>query len=412
MTPAMTSPMPQAFARQAAALDDLRQMDRFRQLIPRAGHDFSSNDYLGLSVSEALKEAAVAALERGVAVGAGGSRLLRGNDAEHIALEQEAAAFFGSEAALFMGGGFNANQAIFSALPQKGDLVLYDALIHASTHDGMRLGRAETRKFAHNDPKAAADEIAQWRAMGGAGQIWIAIEAVYSMEGTLAPLTAMCALAVQEDAVLVVDEAHATGLFGALGRGLAHGIAHRPKVLTLHTCGKALGASGALICGARVLIETLINRARGFIFATAPSPLNAALVRAGLRDLATNPARRLRAWDNIEHAQAEAARLCGLRGYDSQILPVVLGKEALCMAVADRLQQQGFDIRGIRPPTVPKGTARLRISITGTLTKPVITELFERLAADLERVDLDGIAAHTTAVEAPAVASPVLEHQV
>jgi 8-amino-7-oxononanoate synthase len=404
--------MMQAFARQQAALEGLRQADRFRRLIPRAGHDFSSNDYLGLSVSEVLKEAAVEALGRGVPVGAGGSRLLRGNDAEHIALEQEAAAFFGTEAALFMGGGFNANQAIFSALPQKGDLVLYDALIHASTHDGMRLGRAETRQFAHNDAKAAADEIAQWRRAGGCGQIWIAIEAVYSMEGTLAPLTAICALAVQEDAVLVVDEAHATGLFGALGRGLAHGIAHRPKVLTLHTCGKALGASGALICGARVLIETLINRARGFIFATAPSPLNAALVRAGLRDLATNPARRQRAWENIEHAQAEAARLCGLSGFESQILPVVLGKEALCMAVADRLQRQGFDIRGIRPPTVPQGTARVRISITGTLSKPVITDLFERLAPELEAGGLEVAVAQTTAVENPAVASPVLERQV
>ncbi len=400
--------MTQVFARQAAALEGLQQMDRFRRLMPRAGHDFSSNDYLGLSVSEELKEAAIAALGRGVPVGAGGSRLLRGNDAEHIQLEEEAAAFFGTEAALFMGGGFNANQAIFSALPQKGDLVLYDALIHASTHDGMRLGRAETRKFAHNDPKAAADEIAQWRALGGTGQIWIAIEAVYSMEGTLAPLTAMCALAVQEDAVLVVDEAHATGLFGTLGRGLAHGIAHRPKVLTLHTCGKALGASGALICGARVLIETLINRARGFIFATAPSPLNAALVRAGLRDLATNPERRQRAWDNTEHAQAEAARLCGLSGFESQILPVVLGKEGLCMAVAARLQRQGFDIRGIRPPTVPQGTARLRISITGSLTKSVITQMFERLAPELEGAVPQAYAQDAPALKTPVLKSPVL----
>lgn len=403
--------MTQVFARQAAALKSLQQADRFRSLMPRAGHDFSSNDYLGLSVSEVLKEAAMEALARGVPVGAGGSRLLRGNDAEHIQLEQEAAAFFGTEAALFMGGGFNANQAIFSALPQKGDLVLYDALIHASTHDGMRLGRAETRKFGHNDPNAAAEEIAQWRASGGDGQIWIAIEAVYSMEGALAPLTAMCSLAVREDAVLVVDEAHATGLFGDLGRGLAHGIAHRPKVLTLHTCGKALGASGALICGAQVLIETLINRARGFIFATAPSPLNAALVRAGLRDLATNPARRQRAWENIEYAQAEAARLCGLSGFESQILPVILGKEGPCMAVASKLQRQGFDIRGIRPPTVPQGTARLRISITGTLIKPVITQLFERLVPELEGRDLDVTEAQTTTVEIAAMERPVLERQ-
>ncbi|MGR3624398.1 8-amino-7-oxononanoate synthase [Pseudophaeobacter sp.] len=375
-----------AFPRHAAALETLQKRGRFRQLMPRAGHDFASNDYLGLAAGDLLKGAAIEAVARGVPVGAGGSRLLRGNDAEHCRLEDEAAAFFGTEAALFMGGGFNANQAIFSTLPQQGDLVLYDALIHASTHDGMRLGRAEARKFAHNDVKDAAAQISDWRASGGVGQIWIAIEAVYSMEGTLAPIAALAALAETQSAVLVVDEAHATGVFGDQGRGLAHGIAHRPWVLSLHTCGKALGVCGGLICGAQVLIETLINRARGFIFATAPSPLNAALVRVALEDLSNNPARRQRAWEGIEHAHAEAARLCGLVGFESQILPVVLGDDALCMLVAETLQGQSFDIRGIRPPTVPRGTARLRISLTGTLTKAVITEMFQGLAVELEAV--------------------------
>ncbi|WP_417699763.1 8-amino-7-oxononanoate synthase [Pseudophaeobacter sp.] len=384
MTAGMTAETPPLFPGHAADLQNLRQRGRYRQLMPRAGHDFSSNDYIGLAQSATLKAAAHAALDRGVSVGAGGSRLLRGNDSEHCLLEAEAAAFFGSEAALFMGGGFNANQAIFSTLPQRGDLVLYDALIHASTHDGMRLGRAEICKFAHNDVADASRHIAKWRAGGGSGQIWIAIEAVYSMEGTRAPLAAFAKLAEAEAAMLVVDEAHATGLFGDLGRGLAHDIAHLPRVLTLHTCGKALGVSGALICGAQVLIEFLINRGRGFIFATAPSPLNAALVRAALVDLAGNPARRDRAWERIEHAQAEAARLCGLVGFESQILPVILGQDELCMQVAKGLQDQGFDIRGIRPPTVPAGTARLRISLTGSLSKPVITDLFERLAPVLQ----------------------------
>lgn len=376
--------MTQVFPRHAAALEALQKRGRFRQLMPRAGHDFASNDYLGLAHGDVLRAAAIEAVARGVPVGAGGSRLLRGNDAEHEQLEQESAAFFGSEAALFMGGGFNANQAIFSTLPQQGDLVLYDALIHASSHEGMRLGRAETRRFAHNEPQDAARQIADWRASGGTRQIWIAIEAVYSMEGTLAPIAALSALAEREDAVLVVDEAHATGVFGDQGRGLAHGIAHRPKVLSLHTCGKALGVSGGLVCGARVLIDMLINRARGFIFATAPSPLNAALVRAALRDLAEVPARRQVAWDKIEFAHSEAARLCGLKGFESQILPVVLGEDTLCMEVASALQGQGFDIRGVRPPTVPRGTARLRISITGGPGKPEITEMFEALAIELE----------------------------
>ncbi|NVK16742.1 MAG: 8-amino-7-oxononanoate synthase [Rhodobacteraceae bacterium] len=373
-----------AFPRHEKSLEALRTRGRYRQLMPRDGHDFASNDYLGLAGSDVLRAAAADALARGVPVGAGGSRLLRGNDAEHQLLEVEAAAFFGTEAALFMGGGFNANQAIFSTLPQQGDLVLYDALIHASTHDGMRLGRAETRSFAHGDAEDAARVLKAWRADGGEGQVWIAVEAVYSMDGDLARLEALMALADAEGAVLVVDEAHSSGVFGDLGRGLAHGIAHRPNVLSLHTCGKALGASGALICGQKVLIETLINKARGFIFATAPSPLNAALVRAALQELQQNPGRREQAWQGITHAQREAKRLCGLDGFQSQILPVVIGDDKRTMALASRMQGHGYDIRGIRPPTVPRGTSRLRLSITLNTGAGGITQMFEDLAREME----------------------------
>lgn len=373
-----------AFPRHKKSLEALRTRGRYRQLMPRDGHDFASNDYLGLAGSDVLRAAAADALARGVPVGAGGSRLLRGNDAEHQLLEAEAAEFFGTGAALFMGGGFNANQAIFSTLPQQGDLVLYDALIHASTHDGMRLGRAETRSFAHSDAEDAARVLKDWRAEGGTGQVWIAVEAVYSMDGDLAPLEALMALADADGAVLVVDEAHSTGVFGDLGRGLAHEIAHRSNVLCLHTCGKALGASGALICGQRVLIETLINKARGFIFATAPSPLNAALVRAALQELQQNPGRREQAWQGITHAQGEAKRLCGLEGFQSQILPVVIGDDKRTMALASAMQSQGYDIRGIRPPTVPRGTSRLRLSITLNTGAGVITRMFEDLAREME----------------------------
>lgn len=373
-----------AFPRHETSLEALRTRGRYRQLMPRDGHDFASNDYLGLAGSDVLRAAAADALARGVPVGAGGSRLLRGNDAEHQLLEAEAAAFFGTEAALFMGGGFNANQAIFSTLPQQGDLVLYDALIHASTHDGMRLGRAETRSFVHSDVSNAREVLQDWRKNGGRGQVWIAVEAVYSMDGDLAPLDELMALADAEGAVLVVDEAHSTGVFGDLGRGLAHGIAHRPNVLSLHTCGKALGASGALICGQRVLIETLINKARGFIFATAPSPLNAALVRAALQELQQNPDRRHQVWRGITHAQAEAGRLCGLEGFQSQILPVVIGDDKRTMALAAAMQGHGYDIRGIRPPTVPRGTSRLRLSITLNTPLTVITTMFETLAQEME----------------------------
>jgi 8-amino-7-oxononanoate synthase len=285
-----------------------------------------------------------------------------------------------------MGGGFTANMAIFSTLPGQGDLVLHDALIHASTHDGMRLGRAETRAFAHNDAADAAAQLRKWREAGGCGQVWIAVEAVYSMDGDLAPLAALKALADAEGAVLVVDEAHSTGVFGDLGRGLGHDIASASNVMSLHTCGKALGVSGALICGPGVLIETLVNKARSFIFTTAPSPLNAALVRAALRELADNPERRERAWQGIRHAWAEADRLCGLTGFQSQILPVIIGDDKRTMAAAAQLQARGHDIRGIRPPTVPRGTSRLRISITLNTPEPVITGMFADLAEILKEL--------------------------
>ncbi|WP_050603858.1 8-amino-7-oxononanoate synthase [Ruegeria sp. 6PALISEP08] len=361
-------------------LDALEARHRRRALIPARGLDFASNDYLGLAGSKLLQDAALAALTRGVPVGSGGSRLLRGNHPEHEALEQEAAAFFGSEAALFMGGGFQANQSIFSTLPAAGDLVLYDALVHASAHEGMRASRADLRAFRHNDVEDARKVLAEWRATGGADQIWIAVESVYSMEGDLAPLEDLASLARDSDAILVVDEAHATGVFGASGKGLAHDL--NTDVLTLHTCGKGLGVSGGLICGPRVMIDTLINRARPFIFATAPSPLNAALVRAALRELAADTQLVVAARERLRHAH-DAARQNGLpdKTLISQIIPVILGDEARTMAMASALQQQGFDIRGIRPPTVPKGTSRLRVSITGNVSLQDISALFATIAS-------------------------------
>jgi len=366
------------FPRHGAALDVLAQRGRLRRLMPATGADFSSNDYLGLASSALLLDAAQDALARGVPVGAGGSRLLRGNHPEHQALEAEAAAFFDAEAALYMGGGFQANQAIFSTLPMQGDLIVHDALIHASAHEGMRLGRAEARPFAHNQADDAARVMDEWRAAGGRGRVWLAVESVYSMDGDLAPLDALARLAAREDAVLVVDEAHATGVFGVQGRGLAHALPACP-LISLHTGGKGLGASGALICADRPLIETLVNKARPFIYATAPSPLSAAVLRAALRALVETPELVADAQARLVHARAAAQR-CGLT-VDSQIIPVVLGEDSRALEMAAALRAQGFDIRAIRPPTVPKGTARLRVSITGNVGAEDISALFAAIAA-------------------------------
>lgn len=368
-----------AFPRHDDALALLKQRARYRSLMPRAGHDFASNDFLGLANSDLLRSAASAALARGVPVGASGSRLLRGNQDEHSLLETEAAQHFGTEAALFMGGGFQANMAIFSALPGNDDLVLYDALVHASAHDGMRLGRAKLQSFAHNDLTAAEQAILDWQQTN-TGRIWIAIETVYSMDGDLADVDGFMALALKYNAVLVADEAHASGVFGHHGFGLTHKHAHHPNLLSLHTCGKGLGVSGALICGAASLIETLINKARSFIYATAPSPLNAAIVRSALAHLAESTDLQSRAHDRIAHAHTEAARLCGLTDLQSQIIPVIIGKDAPTMDLAAAMQNTGHDIRGIRPPTVPRNTSRLRISITGNVSHQIITQMFTDLA--------------------------------
>lgn len=350
--------------RYEAQLADLEAAGRRRALAPKAGLDFASNDYLGLASAPELKSAAEEALARGVPLGAGASRLLRGNDPEHEALEAEAAGVFGAEAALYFGGGFMANYALFATLPQRGDLVVHDALIHASVHDGMRGGRAGSVAAAHNDPQAFEDAIAAWRASGGAGRPWIAVESLYSMDGDRAPLAELFEIAERHDGYLVIDEAHATGVWGPEGRGLGAGFEGRENVISLHTCGKALGVAGALLCLPRAMADFMVNRGRPFIFATAPSPLSAALCRAALRLIESQPERRERLKGMVERLGAAL----GAMGLDapsgSQIQPIVLGADRRTMAVAAGMQARGFDLRGVRPPTVPAGTSRLRLSLT------------------------------------------------
>jgi len=372
---------PTRLARYEATLAGLERKERLRTLMPRDGADFSSNDYLGFAGSTRLATAVTAALQRGVPVGAGGSRLLRGNHPEHEALEAEGAAFFGAERVLYFSTGYAANAALFSTLPQRGDLIVYDALVHASAHEGMQASRAQATPAAHNDVGAFEEAIVGWRNGGGTGHPWIAVESLYSMDGDRAPLAELAALAERHDGFLVIDEAHATGVFGTSGRGLAADLENRRNVIVLHTCGKALGVSGALLGASATLCDYLVNRARGFIYSTAPSPLMAATVREALRMLVDEPKRRadfdaLRAFANTELA----AKL-GVAGSGSQILPVLIGDNGRAVRIAARMRAEGFDIRAIRPPTVPEGTARLRIAITLNVDMPTITRMFTRLAA-------------------------------
>jgi 8-amino-7-oxononanoate synthase len=363
-------------------LTRLAERGRWRLLAPRQGRDFASNDYLGLAASPRLGRAIAEALARGVPTGSGGSRLLRGNDPEHEALEAEAAAWTGSESALFLSSGYAANVALLATLPQTGDLIVHDELIHASMHEGLRLSRAPALAVPHNDAGAFADACAQWRNAGNTGRIWLAFESLYSMDGDRAPLADLVAVAERHGAILLIDEAHASGVFGRDGRGLADGLDGRPDTVVLRTCGKALGAEGALICGPRVVRDFLVNRGRPFIFSTAPSPLMAAAVREAIRVCIDEPERR----ERLSALSAHAARVLAPLGADAtgtQILPLILGEDVRTMRVAQGLQAAGFDVRGIRPPTVPAGTARLRISLTLNSDTPDVDALAQALETHL-----------------------------
>lgn len=370
--------MPDAHEQALAALS---RRGRLRALEPRHGRDFASNDYLGLAASEVLAEEARAALDRGVPIGAGGSRLLRGNDPEHEALEAEAASHFGAESALFFGGGFQANVALFSTLPGRGDIVIHDELIHASVHDGIRAGKAQHVAIPHNDADAVETAIRRWRAEGGSGRPWIAVESIYSMDGDMAPLDDLAGIADRHDAMLVVDEAHATGVLGSDGRGLAAHLEGRDNLVTLHTCGKALGASGALVLSSKPIREFMINRCRPFIYATAPSPLMAAVVRSSLRICREDQGRRRDLARRVSLFGAGARA-----GTGTHIRPVIVGSDKLVVALAASLRGKGFDVRAIRPPTVPEGTARLRISITLNVSEEDVVELDKALAEELGRL--------------------------
>ncbi|MFM2372011.1 MAG: hypothetical protein RIS85_1733, partial [Pseudomonadota bacterium] len=290
----------------------------------------------------------------------------------------EAARFFGSEAALFFSTGYAANAALLSTLPQRGDLIVYDELVHASMHEGLRLTRATSVSTSHNDAQSFDDAVREWRDAGNTGRVWLAFETLYSMDGDMAPVADLAAIAARHDAVMFIDEAHATGVFGPDGRGLAAHLEGRPDTIVLRTCGKAMGCEGALVLGPRVVRDFLVNRGRAFIFSTAPSPLVCAAVREAIRMLGDEPQRREALRDLVTHAERVLAPH-GATVTGSQLLPVILHEDARTMAVATALQTQGFDVRGIRPPTVPQGTSRLRISLTLNATTSDVDALAEVL---------------------------------
>lgn len=346
------------------------------------GHDvllFSSNNYLGLANHPVLKRAATEAIER-FGCGSGASRLISGSMAVHHELEARLAALKKTEAALVFPTGYHANVGVLSALMGPGDTILSDGLNHASIIDGCRLSRAEVRVYPHGDPHALDALLA---ACPPSGRRLIVTDTVFSMDGDLAPLAELVELAQRYDAWLMVDEAHATGVFGPHGGGLVEqaGLVDRVDI-HMGTLGKALGGIGAYVAGSRELIDWLVNRARSFIYTTGMPPAAAASALAALDLVEREPERRQRLWDNTRFL-SDGLRGLGYRIGDSrsQILPVIIGDARQTMALAEATLRRGVFAHGIRPPTVPEGTSRIRVTPMATHTRTQLKRTLDAFEA-------------------------------
>ncbi len=346
--------------------------------------NFSSNDYLGLANDPQLREAATAAIAE-FGVGTGASRLISGNLSPHLRLERALAKWKGTEAALCFSSGYAAALGTIPALVTKNDVVLLDKLCHASLIDGAKLSGAVLRVFPHNHV-GKLESLLEWAGREHAGKrVLIVAESVYSMDGDHVPLRELVELKKRFGALLMLDEAHAVGVIGPNGRGLAAAENLNDDVdVQMGTLSKALGASGGYICGARTLIEWLINRARSFIYSTAPPPAIAAAALAAVDFLASpeGEERRLLLWERIRLMQDLLPRfeLNEKHGAAcSAIFPWIAGEEQAALNLAVALQSDGFLVPAIRYPTVAKGAARLRITVTAAHTEHQIRSLCEAI---------------------------------
>ena len=344
-----------------------RQADDGRRWI-----DFCSNDYLGLAREPSLLEAA----GRADGAGAGASALVSGYSTAHAGLEAELADWLGAEAAVLLPSGYQANLALGPALLGRGDAALADRLNHASINDGLRLSGARIRRYAHADA-ADAERRCDERTR------WLTTDSVFSMDGDVAPLVELAALADRKQLGLWVDDAHGLGVLGPGGRGAlaAAGVVPDARVVTF---GKSFGTQGAAILGTAALVDELVNRSRGVIHSTALTPMLVAATRHALTRLRNEPWRRERLHANIARFRTGLARV-GLQVPASRtpIQPIVLGDDVRAVAVADALEARGYLVPAIRPPTVPEGTARLRITLSAAHGDQEIDGLVAALAEAL-----------------------------
>jgi 8-amino-7-oxononanoate synthase len=380
-----------------ASLEAIRSRGTYRRMRvlegaqgPRAVVDgrpvlhFAGSNYLDLAHHPEVIEASVrAARDHGCA--SGGSRLISGNLRIHEHLEEELAELLGTEAALVFSTGYMANAGVIPALAGPGDVIVSDALTHASIIDGCRLARAETRVFSHGDLDALEATFRQVAA--SRRRVLLAVDGIYSMDGDLAPLGEMVTLAQRFGAMLLLDDAHGTGTLGARGGGTAEHLGVDQGIdVMVGTLGKALGSFGAFVAGSAALRDLLVNVARSFIFSCALAPPQVEAARAALRVLGREPWRRERLRANGERLR----RLLAERGVSthpstSHIIPVILGENQRTMATGDRLLERGFFAQGIRHPSVPEGSARLRLTPMATHREEEIDALADAVAAEVFR---------------------------
>jgi 8-amino-7-oxononanoate synthase len=364
-----------------ARLRSLEERSQRRSLSQIHGVNFCSNDYLGLATHPDLREKLLNAVLQSASVGGTGSRLLSGQFENWRALEEKFAEFAATESALFFTSGYAANLGLLSSLVGKDDTVFSDALNHASLIDGIRLSGARKVIYPHLDLQVLESALRQesgapWRKI-------IVTESVFSIDGDVAPLEKIAALAEKYDAAMIIDEAHATAVHGPGGRGIAAQANVVSQALAIvHTCGKSLGCAGAFVCGPAVLKDFLINHARTFIFSTALPPYLADQIAAALQLASSMDRERHQLLARATYFK-QALRGAGFdtAGSASQIVPVVLGKNEAALGAAEFLQRDGFAVRAIRPPTVPEGRALLRFSLTSRIPELELSRLVGSLVA-------------------------------
>lgn len=363
-----------------AELSNLESRAELRRLQTVQGIDFSSNDYLGLSTDPRMRQAILEGVNSASRIASTGSRLLSGHDEAWTLLEQEFAQWVGAEAALYLNSGYAANTGLLSALLGPEDMVFSDSANHASLIDGIRLSKCRCVIFPHQDLDFLEEELRRNNSVSGTRVI--VVESLFSMQGDLAPLAALAGLAERYGAELIVDEAHAIGVRGPGGSGCVAEAGLAARVFaTVHTCGKALAAAGAFVCGSENLRRFLINRARTFIFSTALPPYFAAQVSAGMRLARAAEQERALLMEQSSFLRLELrSRGFDTASSDSQIVPVILGSNEDAILFAEQLRARGFGVRAIRPPTVPAGSARVRLSLTAKHSKEMLSELVAAIA--------------------------------